>query len=284
MVVAIRQSDNKAVIGALIQKDQTAIYHCDYCKNVVIHHKSESGEKVGHFKHKPGESHCPNLVKETEEHIRTKLDIYEYIKDGWGSKLKVLEVEKWICDNTIRPDVYIETSRNKIAIEVQATALTVDEIKRRTSRYYKNGIAVLWIMPYYHRRFMEYKYQVEGYNEEECDFGWSYMQSVKLKSMELFLLWAYFKNLYFWEYERVFSNGFIQVQLEKYVGEDVEFRRDGEDHYYTGKTAKTVKIVKSIRFNISFDEFRVTQAREYDVKQSNYSVPARILFEARKKN
>lgn len=92
MLKAIRQSDNKPVIGALIDKDRNAVYNCDYCKKVVIHHKSDSGEKVGHFKHKPGESHCPNQVKETEEHIRTKLDIYSYIKDGWGSKLRVLEV------------------------------------------------------------------------------------------------------------------------------------------------------------------------------------------------
>lgn len=278
MLVAIRQSDKKSVIGALIQKDKSAIYVCDYCKKTVIHHKSESGEKVGHFKHKSGESHCPNRVKETEEHIRTKLDIYEYIKDGWGSKLKILEVEKWICNNTIRPDIYIETNRNKIAIEVQATALTVDEIKRRTLKYYKNGIAVLWVMPYYHRRFMKHHYQVEGYNKEECDFGWSYVPSVKLKGMEIFLHWAYYKSLYFWEYERVNSNGFIHVQLDKYVGEDVEFRRDGEDHFYHGRTAKTVKTIKSIRFNIGFDEFRVTVAKEYDVPQSNYSVPTRKLF------
>lgn len=278
MLVAIRQSDKKSVIGALIQKDQSAIYVCDYCKNTVIHHKSDSGEKIGHFKHKPGESHCPNQTKETEEHIRTKLDIYEYIKEGWGSKLKVLEIEKWICDNSIRPDVYIETSRNKIAIEVQATALTVDEIKRRTSKYFKNGIAVLWVMPYYHRRFMEYKYQCEGYNEDEENYGWSYLPSVKLKSMELFLHWAYFKSLYFWEYERVNSTGFIRVKLDKYVGDDVEFRRDGEDHYYYGKTAKTVKTIQSVQCNIEFDEFIVTVANEYNVPQSNYAVPRRKLF------
>jgi competence CoiA-like predicted nuclease len=281
MLTAIRNTDNINVIGDFIEKNKSESYRCSYCANNVIHHKSDSREKIGHFKHKSGESHCPNQVKETEEHIRTKLDIYEYIKDGWGSKLKILEVEKWICENTIRPDVYIETSRNKIAIEVQATALTVDEIKRRTSRYYKNGIAVLWIMPYYFHRFNEYKYQAEGYNEDECDYGWSYMPNVKLKSMELFLHWAYFKNLYFWEYERVNSNGFIQIQLEKCVAEDVEFRRDGEDHYFYGKTAKTVKIIRSIRYNIAFDEFSVTVAKEYDVPQSSYSVPARRLFIAR---
>lgn len=278
MLVAIRQLDKKPVIGALIHKDQTAIYVCDYCKNIVIHHKSESGEKIGHFKHKSGESHCPNQSKETEEHLRTKLDIYEYIKEGWGSKLKVLEIEKWICENSIRPDVYIETNRNKIAIEVQATALTVDEIKRRTSKYFKNDIAVLWVMPYYHNRFMEYKYQAEGYNEDECDYGWSYKPNVKLKSMELFLHWAYFKCLYFWEYERINSKGFIKVKLDKYVGVDVEFRRDGEEHYYYGKTAKTVKRIQSIQCNIAFDEFIVTIAKEYNVPQSNYSVPNRKLF------
>lgn len=224
MLTAIRESDKKTVVGVWIDKNNAESYRCGYCQKFVVHHKSDSGEKIGHFKHKAGESHCPNQIGETEEHIRTKLDIYEYIKDGWGDRLRLIELEKWICNNTIRPDVYLETNKNKIAIEVQATALTVDEIKRRTIKYFNNGIAVLWVMPYYHNRFMEFKYQAEGYNEETCDFGWSNRPSVKLKSMELFLHWAYFKNLIFWEYERVNSKAFIQVQFDKYVGEDVEFR------------------------------------------------------------
>ena len=282
MLTAIRKSDKKKVTGAWIEKNNAESYRCEYCHKNVIHHKSDSGEKIGHFKHKSGESYCPNQVKETEEHIRTKLDIFEYINSGWGNKLQWIELEKWICNNTIRPDVYIETRKSKIAIEVQATVLTIDEIKRRTTNYYNNGIAVLWVMPYYHHRFMEFKYQAEGYNEETCDFGWSYRPNVRLKSMELFLYWAYFKNLFFWEYERVNSNGFIRIRLDRYIGEDVEFRRDGEDHYYSGKIAKTLKTIRYIEFDISFEDFRVENAKEYNVPQSNYQLPKRKLFTIKK--
>ena len=278
MLTAIRESDKLIVIGAIIEKDKSNTYKCSYCQKSVIHCKSESGIKIGYFKHKAGESHCPNQVSESEEHLRTKLDIYEYISNDWGDKLQSIEVEKWICNNTIRSDIYLETKKNKIAIEVQATALTVDEIKRRTSNYFKNGIAVLWVMPYYHKRFMEFKYQAEGFDDETCDYGWSYVESVKLKSMEIFLFWMYYKSLYFFFFVHINSNGFIKVTLGDYVGEAVEFIKDGEEHYYAGRVAKTLKTIKSIRNNLSFEDFRVEFGKEFKVPKYNYSVPNRKIF------
>jgi competence CoiA-like predicted nuclease len=152
MLTAIRDTDNKKVVGALIEKDKNATYHCEYCKKEAIHHKSESQVRIGHFKHKQGASHCPNQTNETEWHYKTKYDIYKYIYSNWGDKLKEIEVEKWICNNSIRSDIYLETSKNKIAIEVQATILTPSEIKRRTAKYFKNGIAVMWILPFEYDR------------------------------------------------------------------------------------------------------------------------------------
>ena len=87
-----------------------------------------------------------------------KLGIYNYIKRNWGDKLLIIEPEKWICNKTIRPDVYIETrKKTKIAIEVQASILPVTEIKRRTEKYYKEGIYVLWVLLYDFHRFYEYR-------------------------------------------------------------------------------------------------------------------------------
>ncbi len=278
MLTAIRTYDNKKVIGNYIEKDNQSEYICEYCGKNVIHHKSESKVRTGHFKHRQGESDCPNQTKETEYHIKTKLDIYSYIKNGWGNKLKLIELEKWICKNSIRPDIYIETSRNKIAIEVQATILTVSEIKRRTEKYNKNDINVLWILPFEYKRIWDYKIVQVGYGNDKNVFDWTLAEKVKMKEMEIFLYWAYFKRLIYWDLEHEHSNSFICVGFDEYKNDNVEFWKDGEEHSYSGKTAKTIKTASWIKYNLKFTDFRTTFGKEFNPPYRNYVIPERELF------
>ncbi|MBK7683845.1 MAG: hypothetical protein IPJ26_15875 [Bacteroidetes bacterium] len=101
MLTAIRQSDKKKVIGEDIDKNKSETYYCEYCENPVTHNKSDSKIKVGHFKHKSGEPFCPNNAGETLEHIKTKLGIYNYIKENYWDKLQEIEPEKWICKSLL---------------------------------------------------------------------------------------------------------------------------------------------------------------------------------------
>jgi len=278
MLTAIRISDNKKVIGCNIEKDKQSEYLCDYCKKKVIHHKSDTNIRTGHFKHKTGESDCPNQTRETEYHLKTKLDIFTYISENWGDKLKLVELEKWICKNSIRPDIYIETKSNKIAIEVQATILTVSEIKRRTINYFKNDISVLWVLPYEHNRIWEQKVIRIGYGNNKNEYAPGLSDKVKMKEMEIFLYWAYLKKLIFWDLTHEYSNSFICVGFDEYKSDDIEFRRDGEEHYYSGKTAKTLKKVDWYLENIDFDEFRPKYIKEFSAPFRDYQIPERKLF------
>lgn len=274
MITAIKFSDNTKVFGNVIEKDKTEGYSCEYCKKQVIHHKSDSGVKIGHFKHKNGESHCPNKVNgETEYHYRTKYDIYQYIKEGWDEKLEIIEVEKWLCNNTIRADVYLETKtkKNKIAIEVQATILTVSEIKARTEKYTENGIFVLWILPYSYNRFYEYILDLEN------KYDWFLRKKVKLKEMEVFLYWSNNKRLFFWDLEHIYYDGFTCMFFEEHQNEDVEFRRDGEEHYYSGKISKTIK-VPSWDISLKFDQFSTRFYNKTEAQNRTYEVPDRKIF------
>lgn len=278
MLTAIRYSDNKKVIGALIEKDKDATYYCEYCEKEVIHHKSESQLRVGHFKHKKGGSHCPNQTKETEWHYETKYDIFNYIQTNWGSKLEELEVEKWICNNSIRPDIYIRTLKNKIAIEVQATILTISEIKRRTVKYFKNGISVMWILPFEFERLHEYQRNRFKSSEYEDDWVWRERDKVRFKEMEIWLYWAYFKKLIFWDLKHKYSKEFIFTEFTEYKSDDVEFRRDGEEHFYYGKTAKTLKSVETIWYDIPFSKLTVSYSKEFEAPFRNYVIPERKIF------
>jgi competence CoiA-like predicted nuclease len=278
MLTAIKTKDNKKVIGNFIEKDNQSEYICEYCRKNVIHHKSKSQIRTGHFKHRQGDSDCPNQTKETEYHIKTKLDIYSYIQKGWGNQLKLIELEKWICENSIRPDIYIETNKNKIAIEVQATILTVSEIKRRTEKYNLNDINVLWILPFDYERIWERKVVEFGYGYDKNIFDWRLSDKVKMKEMEVFLYWANFKKLIFWDLEHKYSNSFISVGFEEYRGADVEFWRDGLEYSYSGKTAKTIKKATWIKYNLEFTDFRTIFANEFNAPYRGYIIPNRKLF------
>lgn len=282
MLTAIRQSDGKKVIGELIDKDKSDTYFCEYCKNPVTHNKSDSKIKIGHFKHKSGESFCPNNTGETIEHIQTKLSIYNYIMENWSKNLQILELEKWLSKKTIRPDVYIETKKNtKIAIEVQASILPVTEIKRRTEKYFKEKINVLWILLFDYSRFYEFKTKF-GHKEDGSwgviGSGYFYADKVRLKEFEVFIYWAYFKKLIMWDLTGKHSNSFIVVNMSDYKTESVEFRRDGEEHYYAGKNTKVMKVPDFIRMNVSFDKLKPTYSKEFNANYRQYVIPERLIF------
>jgi len=279
MLTAIRQSDNKKVVGEFIEKVKGERFKCEFCDKIVTHNKPTDRVKVGHFKHKSGESFCPNHG-ESIEHIRTKLSIFNYIKSKWGDKLKEIEIEKWICNRTIRPDIYIETKKgNKIAIEVQASALTVTEIKRRTSKYFNENIYVMWVLLFDYPRFYEFKKEwgtKDDGNWGLVDARYSFRDKVRLKEFEIFLYWAYYKDLIFWDLEQEHSTDFMVIRMADYWTDDKEFRKDGEDYYYEGKQTKVMKTIQSIKRDISFDKFRPIKGSVF--KGKSYEIPERTIF------
>lgn len=283
MLTAIRASDGAKVIGEFTNKDPAATYRCEKCENPVIHHRSEARLRVGHFAHKAGASFCPN-DGETLEHVQTKLDIYEYIRKGWGDKLRVVEPEAWICNRTIRPDVYVETRKgSRIAIEVQASALTVDEIIRRTRKYHTEGVHVLWVLPFQFRRFFERYYEMawrNGYSIEHFDDHWIRKDKVKLMSYEQFIYWAYLKKLILWDLEHKHSDGFVVIELSRHVGESSSyFTSGGEEHYHEGRKSKTFKVVDRVVGNVRFDQLRTHVFHDdFIMKSVSYSIPARHIM------
>lgn len=284
MLTAIRIADTVKVIGDFIEKDASATYRCEKCESPVVHHRSKARLRIGHFAHRAGASFCPS-GGETLEHVQTKLDIYKYIKDGWGTKLKVLEPEAWICNRTIRPDVYVETHKGtRIAIEVQASALTVDEIMRRTKKYNTEGVHVIWVLLFEFRRFFE-RFIARAHrlghviDEIEAD-AWIYHDKVRLHAYEQFIYWTYLKRLIMWDLDHKHSDGFVVIELSQHVGEDVTYYSSGgEEHYHAGRKSKTQKVVDRVIGNIEFDQFEPSVFRsDFTLKSLPYSIPARHIM------
>lgn len=278
MLTAIRNSDRKKVFAKYSQKGSDT-YHCPDCKGVVL--LNQGLKKDPYFRHKTLQN-CEN-EGETEEHRKIKLDIYEHIKNKWGAGLKLIDVEYRI-ESLLRADVYFETPRSKVAIEVQASSLTVSEVYRRTTLYRKMGIYVLWVLPFDYERF--YRYHSERMNAvipEPYPAGWYLKDSVKFKEYEIGIAKLTFNYLAFWDLSHKKSESFYVLKLTDAFSEDSQFYDVdwGHEVYYSGKKLKTVKSIRSF-FNRDLDQFKAEKLKEFTSGKS-YTIPERWALVFRKK-
>lgn len=99
--------------------------------------------KVHHFAHKPPIT-CEYGRGETEQHRECKLTIYEGLRRQ--QRFQDVEIERSM--GTVRPDVSGLMDEVPFAIEVQISALTMEQIVNLTKEYAKKGVYVLWLALY----------------------------------------------------------------------------------------------------------------------------------------
>ena len=140
MLCAIRQSD-KQKVAAWDQHKADGPFSCPLCVTDTILKKGTM--KVHHFAHKPPIT-CEYGSGETERHRECKLTIYDGLRRH--QRFREVEIERRM--GTVRPDVSGLMDGIPFAIEVQISALTMEQIIYRTSEYAKKGIYVLWLALY----------------------------------------------------------------------------------------------------------------------------------------
>ncbi len=137
MLSAIRNHDlHKVLAGQELKSNRP--FSCPICKDEVI--LRQGPIKIAHFAHKP-----PVLCKygsgESESHMRAKIEIYEnLIKNRHVTKC---EMERYL--ETVRPDISCYIKGIPVAIEIQISKLSLEEIIYRTIEYGRKGIYVLWL-------------------------------------------------------------------------------------------------------------------------------------------
>ncbi len=79
---------------------------------------------------------------ETEEHLDGKLALARYFeKKGY-----LVKIEAYLRELKQRPDLLVEKSKQKIAIEFQCSSITIQKMIERTIGYSEAGYKVLWIL------------------------------------------------------------------------------------------------------------------------------------------
>lgn len=129
--------ENSYVLATEVQRDDGP-FHCPECEEELI---LKAGRvKVAHFAHLPNSDCSYAGLPESAEHIEAKLEIYEALRVQSG--VEKLQVERYLKE--VRPDISFYYEGSYIAIEIQISPITLDEIIRRTTAYTRKNIYVLW--------------------------------------------------------------------------------------------------------------------------------------------
>src|SRR5262249_49208272 len=140
MLVAKRVSDNAEVVATEVARGPE--YRCPECNQVVFIRK---GRKcIPHFAHQPDAS-CVYGRGETFAHLQAKL----LLRDNFRRRGLQADVERVVLssESDRRADVLVwkPDSDRRVAIEVQHSYLSVEDIERRTKAYIAAGVPVIWI-------------------------------------------------------------------------------------------------------------------------------------------
>lgn len=137
MLTSVRQFDGIKVLARASKKSE-APFACPRCRQEVILRKG--GIKIHHFAHKPTVT-CARGAGETEQHHHAKLAVFDALRQE--SNVTELELERDF--DTSVADIYARISGTPVAVEIQRSALSVNDIVARTKNYHRLGVAVLWV-------------------------------------------------------------------------------------------------------------------------------------------
>ena len=137
MLVAWRKSNLQRVYAWEEEKTQKP-WVCPECKSLLILKKGSI--KVDHFAHKPPVM-CEYGKGESEAHLMCKMSLYTELKAH--PRVTFCDVEYGQLKG-VRPDVFFIVDGVSVAIEVQRSSISDEDIIKRTRIYTELGVAVLW--------------------------------------------------------------------------------------------------------------------------------------------
>lgn len=170
MLTALRASE-RSTIRASHARREDGPFVCPDCDEQVDLHQGRN--TIPHFAHRSTRI-CTHTTGETELHRKSKIEIFEALKNS----PEVDRVEMEFSIGYIRADILARIRGELVAIEVQISTLSPESISFRTQEYRRRGIAVLWIL--------EWTPKIEGLHFTPRPF-------------ERWLHATYFGRVYYWK-------------------------------------------------------------------------------------
>src|SRR5687767_13602183 len=127
MLSARRKSDGETVTAYFSQKSKGPFF-CLQCGDEVILRTGRS--RINHFAHENPLA-CFQAMGESDIHRKCKMEIYEALLKHPNVRNAALEIPF----SDFRPDIFAIINGVQVAIEVQISCLSLEEIQRRTIQY-----------------------------------------------------------------------------------------------------------------------------------------------------
>lgn len=198
---------------------------CPECGLDVILKVKDPRKKIPHFAHKISMIKCNYYnedLKESEEHKRGKMILYNYFKELYpDSNLRI----NHRFNNKRRTDIFIEfKSGEKLAVEYQRLGLDIIPWQERQKEYEKLGIKVLWILQ------GNEEYLIEKSKQIELSFFKQIMLNeldklavfLDIKKMKIILM----KNMEY-IHKRNINDKYDEIFLCSYRLDEVKINEDG---------------------------------------------------------
>lgn len=237
MLTALRQADGRK-IGAWEVERADGPFECHCCGSLLTLRRG--GIKAPHFAHQPPVT-CEYGTGESAEHRRCKLEIYEHL--AAHARVAKCEMERRL--GSVRPDVSAYVNGVPVAVEVQISTLSQEQINARTAEYTRRGIYLIWL-PVYTRALENDLYRPQPW--------------------ERWLHAAYFGRIYYW----VNALNVQPIHLRDYY-----VRRQGRTRDY--QTRSNLKVPIHGQLVHLVDDFRPLRRDEFKAANS-IAIPRSTLF------
>ncbi len=135
---------------------------CPCCKEPVIY--AAGDVNVPHFRHGK-HSTCINTISESQEHLKKKLLVYQWLI---SKQYSVVKLEYWLPNTQQRADVYVETPEGeKYVMEIQCSPIAYNQWLDRHLKYKSLGIKDIW---FFGHHFINQNFQGKFFSPSRSKF------------------------------------------------------------------------------------------------------------------
>jgi len=200
-------------------------FFCPECQAEVVLKKGP--KRAHHFSHKPPVN-CIYGSGESELHYKAKYEIYGALTGH--PNCSNCELESRL--DGVRPDICLYINGKYVAIEVQKSTITIDDIVRRTIRYTELGMYLLWVVPHSEPK--------THYRKNERVYAY------RIKEWEKYLHAMYYGRIYLWQ-EQAFVVPYHFDEFKIWKEESQWYDEYGDEQYGGGyfRRAKSLRLPKS---------------------------------------
>lgn len=259
--IALRKFDNRKVHASSVTKAEGPFF-CPSCLSDAVVRKCS--EKIDHFAHNARKS---PIIKRKDQMLHNKCrDIIcsllnDNFPDGkWETERPIKGNEEKKLKSII-PDISGRIGNVPVAIEVQASAYTINKIANKTIEYYKRGVAVLWVIPLFQ------------------EFG---VEPFRPRLFEKYLHSMYFGRVYYWtEANEKLLLPIHYSPTTRWIEESSWYDVDAQEERAEGGFLLPYKTIKVPKFGDYVDitkSFQADNRQFFSPKNTKKAIPECIIF------